>query len=112
VTETNEIAAARHRRLVSQGLASPLIGEIVEALLASGGVASAGVVADTVARRRGGQRASPALIAELAMALDLHRGYAAQLRLPEMITVSAKGWALTDRAHMFLRRGLRSQFRC
>ncbi|ENZ81818.1 MULTISPECIES: hypothetical protein [Caulobacter] len=107
----NDIAAARRRRLVRQGLTSPLIGEIVEALLTLGGQASASLVADTVALRRGGRRASAALVAELALALELHRGHAASLDLPEMITVGPKGWALTGRAHLFLRRGLRNHVR-
>ena len=107
----DDIAAARRRRLARQGLVSPLVGEIVEALLALGAQASPGVVADTVALRRGGRRASPALVAELTLALDLHRGHAAALDLPELISVSPRGWALSGRAYLFLRRGLRRQAR-
>ncbi len=107
----NDIAAARRRRIERQGLTSPLVGEIVEALLGLGGAASPEVVADAVALHRGGRRASPGLATDLALALDLHRRCAAERGLPELISINRRGWALSGRAYLFLRRGLRKRAR-
>lgn len=108
---TGDIAAARRRRFERQGLASPLIGEIVEALFDLGGAAGADVVADAVALRRGGRHASPGLMADLALALELHRRCATEHGLPELISVGPRGWAFSGRAYLFLKRRLRRQVR-
>jgi hypothetical protein len=98
---TDDLTLARETRLRRQGLASPLVGEIVEALVELGGHADREQVADVVAWRRGGPEASPALRRELRLALSLHCAHALGTNLDPAFVQRGQTWSLAPDALAF-----------
>lgn len=106
---TDQLGLAGGFRSRRHGLASPLVGEIVEALVELGGEADRQHVADRIARRRGEPRASPALLCELRLALSLHCQYAVGADLEPALAQAGDTWALAPDALAFFSRHMRRQ---
>ena len=104
---TADLALARETRLKRQGLAAPLVGEIVEALVELGGQADREQVADVVALRRGAPEASPALRRELRLALSLHCEHALNDDLDPAFAQSDQIWSLDPEALAFFSKYIR-----
>lgn len=110
MTSPTDITEARARRLSRQPLINPLVGEIVDALLALGGAAHRDAVIRHVALARGAPFASDALARELASAFEARlaatpAGASSLLALP--FGEGSRRWALTHEALGFLRDGAR-----
>lgn len=103
----DELAQARRKRLMSNGLFSPQIGEIAEALVALDGVAPRKLVIDNIARRRGAPEASEALKHELTLALELHCVQAESEGRMAAFVSGPRVWSLTADAYDFLRQHMR-----
>lgn len=100
----DQLAQARRKRIESNGLFSPLIGEIAEALLELDGVAPRKLVINHIARRRGAQRASDALKYELTLAMELHCAQAEREGRLAAFVSGPRTWSLTTDAYDFLSR--------
>jgi hypothetical protein len=105
---TDELAQARRKRLESNGLFSPLIAEIAEALVELDGIAPRKLVIDRVARRRGALEASEALKRELTLALELHCARAEREGRLAAFVSGPRTWSLTSDAYAFLSKHMRS----
>lgn len=104
----DELAQARKRRLQSNGLFSPQIGEIAEALVALDGVAPRKLVINHIARRRGASEASEALKHELTLAMELHCAQAeCEGRMAAFVS-GPRVWSLTADAYAFFRTHMRA----
>ncbi len=106
---TDELRLSRENRSRRDGLASPLVGAIVEALVELGGKADRQQVADRIARRHGEPQASPALLCELRLALSLHRQYAVRADLEPALVQTGDTWALAPDALAFFSRHMPRQ---
>ncbi|MBU4433347.1 MAG: hypothetical protein KKC14_02915 [Alphaproteobacteria bacterium] len=105
---TDELAKARRKQLESNGLFSPLIAEIAEALIELDGAAPRTLVINHVARRRGATQASEALMRELTLVLELHCVRAEREGRQAAFVSGPKTWALTADAFAFFRKHMRS----
>jgi hypothetical protein len=104
---TDDLAQARERKLQRQGLLSPLVGEIAEALVELDGAADRDRVADHVARRRGAREASEALRRELGQALEQHCRQVALEDLTPAFAWETRTWSLTPNALAFFSKHMR-----
>ena len=104
---TDDLALARERKLQRQGLLSPLVGEIAEALVELDGTDDRDRVADLVARRRGAREASDALRRELGQALEQHCRHVAQEDLTPAFAWKTRTWSLTPNALAFFSKHMR-----
>lgn len=101
----DEVSRARTRR--HKTTASPLIGEVVEALLTLGSAAHRDQVIDLVARRRGAPFASDGLRREVVEAFDLHIAQARSEGRPPLFNIpfgeGSWRWRLSHDALQFLK---------
>jgi hypothetical protein len=113
IDQCDDIALARSLKRQRVALVNPLIGEIADALLVSGGAAHRDVVIDLIAVGRGAPSASDGLRRELIEAFDLHCDYTDRGGLPAVLHLPfgphSRRWALTHDALDLLQYERRSQ---
>lgn len=101
----DEVSRARTRR--HRTTASPLIGEVVDALLTLGSAAHRDQVIDRIARRRGAPFASDGLRREVVEAFNLHIAQTRSEGRPPLFNIpfgeGSRRWRLSHDAQRFLK---------